>query len=81
MKPTPVTLPPYCVQRVGPEFAARIVGAGETALLAEPLPGLIASRACLGHVPPAMSFARQAVVPPATLEQARVESFEVRSRG
>ena len=50
MKPAPVTLPPLCTQRVGPEFDARIVGAGETALLAEPLLGLIASRECPGHV-------------------------------
>ena len=50
MKPTPVILPPVCAQRVGPELAARIVGAGETALLAEPLLGLIASRECPGHV-------------------------------
>ncbi|MES1994051.1 MAG: DNA-processing protein DprA [Pseudomonadota bacterium] len=50
MKPAPVTLPPHCTQRVGLEIAARIVGAGETALLAEPLLGLIASRECPGHV-------------------------------
>lgn len=50
MKPSPVTLPPLCARRVGPEIAARIVGAGETALLAEPLLGLIASRECPGHV-------------------------------
>ena len=50
MKSAPVTLPPVCAQRVGPELAARIVGAGETALLAEPLLGLIASRECPGHV-------------------------------
>ena len=50
MKPAPVTSPPLCAQRVGPEFAARIVGAGETALLMEPLLGLIASRECPGHV-------------------------------
>ena len=50
MKPVPVILPPRCAQHVGPEFAARIVGAGETALLAEPLLGLIASRECPGHV-------------------------------
>lgn len=50
MKPTPVTLPSPSVQRVGVETAARIVGAGETALLAEPLLGLIASRECPGHV-------------------------------
>ena len=50
MKPAPVTLPPLCTQRVGPEIATRIVGAGETALLAEPLLGLIASRECPGHI-------------------------------
>ena len=50
MKPAPVTLPPHCAQRVGPDLAARIVGAGETALLAKPLLGLIASRECPGHV-------------------------------
>jgi len=37
MKSAPVTLPAICAQRVGAEFAARIVGAGETALLDEPL--------------------------------------------
>jgi len=50
MKSAPITLPALCAQRVGPEFAARIVGAGETALLDEPLLGLIASRECPGHV-------------------------------
>ena len=50
MKPAPVTLPTLCVQRIGHQLAARIVGAGETALLAEPLLGLIASRECPGHV-------------------------------
>jgi len=50
MKPAPITLPPACAQRAGPELAARIVGAGEMALLAEPLLGLIASRACPGHI-------------------------------
>lgn len=50
MKPTPVTLPPHFALRVGAELATRIVGAGETALLAEPLLGLIASRECPGHI-------------------------------
>jgi predicted Rossmann fold nucleotide-binding protein DprA/Smf involved in DNA uptake len=50
MKPAPVNLPPHCAQRVGPDLATRIVGVGETALLAEPLLGLIASRECPGHV-------------------------------
>lgn len=50
MKPVPVTLPSHCAQRVGRDLATRIVGAGETALLAEPLLGLIASRECPGRV-------------------------------
>ena len=50
MKPAPVTLPATYAQRVGPEFAARIVGVGDTALLDEPLLGLISSRECPGHV-------------------------------
>ena len=50
MKPAPITLPTLCAQRVGSELAARIVGSGETALLDEPLLGLIASRECPGHV-------------------------------
>lgn len=50
MKPAPVILPPICAQRLAPELAGQIVGAGETALLAEPLLGLIASRECPGHV-------------------------------
>lgn len=50
MKPAPVTLPPHCALHVGSGLATRIVGAGETTLLAEPLLGLIASRECPGHV-------------------------------
>lgn len=50
MKTALVTLPSQCTQRVGPDLATRIVGVGETALLAEPLLGLIASRECPGHV-------------------------------
>jgi len=50
MKLAPVTLPSHCAPRVGAELATRIVGVGETALLAEPLLGLIASRECPGHV-------------------------------
>jgi predicted Rossmann fold nucleotide-binding protein DprA/Smf involved in DNA uptake len=50
MKPTPVTLPPQYAKRVAPELASRIVGAGETALLAGPLLGLITSRECPGHI-------------------------------
>jgi predicted Rossmann fold nucleotide-binding protein DprA/Smf involved in DNA uptake len=50
MKSAPITLPALYAQRVGSELATRIVGAGETALLDEPLLGLIASRECPGHV-------------------------------
>jgi predicted Rossmann fold nucleotide-binding protein DprA/Smf involved in DNA uptake len=50
MKSVPVALPAFCAQRVGAELAARVVGGGETALLDEPLIGLIASRECPGHV-------------------------------
>ena len=50
MKPAPITLSTLSAQRVGTEIAGRIVGAGETALLDEPLLGLIASRECPGHV-------------------------------
>jgi predicted Rossmann fold nucleotide-binding protein DprA/Smf involved in DNA uptake len=50
MKPALVILPPASGQRVSPDLAARIVGAGETALLVEPLLGLIASRECPGQV-------------------------------
>ena len=46
----PVVLPAALVKGVAPEWAERIVGAGETALLDEPLLGLIASRECPGHV-------------------------------
>ena len=50
MKPAPVTLPALCAQRVGPELAAQLVSVGDTALLDEPLLGLISSRECPGHV-------------------------------
>jgi predicted Rossmann fold nucleotide-binding protein DprA/Smf involved in DNA uptake len=50
MKSAPIALPANCAQRVGAELATRIVGVGETALLDEPLLGLIASRECPGHV-------------------------------
>lgn len=50
MTPAPVILPPACSRRVSAEVVDRMVGAGETALLAEPLLGLIASRECPGHV-------------------------------
>lgn len=50
MKSAPVALPPDCALRVARELAAQIVGVGETALMAEPLLGLIASRECPGQV-------------------------------
>ena len=50
MKPAPVSLPAHIAQRVGPALAMNVVGAGETALLEEPLLGLIASRECPGRV-------------------------------
>ena len=50
MKPLAIALPYNHAQRAGFELAARIVGIGETALLAEPMLGLISSRECPGHV-------------------------------
>lgn len=50
MKSAPISLPALCAQLVEPELAARIVGAGGTALLDQPLLGLIASRECPGNV-------------------------------
>lgn len=50
MKPNPIILPPNCAQHTAAEIASRTVGFGESALLAEPLLGLIASRECPGHV-------------------------------
>ncbi len=50
MKTAPVTLPSLCAHRIGLKSAARIVGVGETTLLAKPLLGLIASRECPGNV-------------------------------
>lgn len=50
MKSSIVALPSGRLQPIGPYFATQIVGAGETALLAEPLLGLISSRECPGHV-------------------------------
>ena len=50
MKPALVSLPALCAERLGRELAARIVGAGATSLLDEPLLGLIASRECPGQV-------------------------------
>lgn len=50
MKPTPIILPPNCAQRTAAEIAFRTVGVGETALLEEPLLGVISSRECPGHM-------------------------------
>lgn len=50
MKPTPIILPPCLAARLPSDTAARIVGVGNAALLAEPLLGLISSRECPGHV-------------------------------
>jgi predicted Rossmann fold nucleotide-binding protein DprA/Smf involved in DNA uptake len=50
MKPVRITLPSHCAQRVSPEFVGQIVGTGNTALLTEPLLGLIGSRECPGQV-------------------------------
>lgn len=50
MKPAPVTLPPLCAQHAGIETSSKIVCIGESALLAEPLLGFIASRECPGYV-------------------------------
>lgn len=50
MKSFIVALPSDRLQRVGPDSATQIVGVGATALLAEPLLGLISSRECPGHV-------------------------------
>lgn len=50
MKSSIVALPSDCLQRIGPDHAARLVGVGESSLLAEPLLGLMASRECPGHV-------------------------------
>lgn len=50
MKPSTVTLPSECLQRIGPDHAAKILGVGKSSLLAEPLLGFISSRECPGHV-------------------------------
>ena len=50
MKLLRVNLPSDCAQRVSPEFVAQILGTGNTALLLEPLLGLIGSRECPGQV-------------------------------
>jgi predicted Rossmann fold nucleotide-binding protein DprA/Smf involved in DNA uptake len=50
MKPAPIRLPLFLAPRVKPEIATRITGVGNVALLAEPLIGFIASRACPANV-------------------------------
>jgi len=50
MKATLIILPPNCAQRTAAEIASHTFSVGETALLAEPLLGLISSRECPGHV-------------------------------
>lgn len=50
MKAAPVVLPPMLQERLGDNGPAQFMGVGNTALLAEPLFGLIASRQCSGHV-------------------------------
>ena len=50
MKPAPIPLPPHLAPCVTADVAARIVGVGSAALLAEPLLGFIASRQCPGHI-------------------------------
>ena len=46
----PISLPALCVQLVEHELAARMVGAGETALLDQPRLDLIASCECPGNI-------------------------------
>ncbi len=50
MKPSPLLLPIALHQRVGAEIQRQWSGVGNTALLDEPLLGLIASRECPGSV-------------------------------
>lgn len=50
MKPAFLVLPAACTKRFLPEFTGRIVAAGNTNLLAEPLLGLVSSRGCPGRV-------------------------------
>jgi predicted Rossmann fold nucleotide-binding protein DprA/Smf involved in DNA uptake len=50
MTPAPLTLPPHLASRLDPARAARLVGVGNADLLAEPLLGFVASRACPANV-------------------------------
>ena len=50
MKLVSIRMPANFAQLVGAEFAARIIGVGETSLINKPLLGLIASRECPGNV-------------------------------
>ena len=50
MKAAPATLPTALQGRLGGGAPAHFMGVGNTALLAQPLLGLIASRQCPGHV-------------------------------
>ena len=50
MNPVPISLPPHLAPRIVADQAARLIGIGNPALLAEPLFGFIASRQCPGHV-------------------------------
>ncbi len=50
MKPAVIPLLPHLAPRIAADLAARLIGIGNPALLAEPLLGFIASRQCPGHV-------------------------------
>jgi predicted Rossmann fold nucleotide-binding protein DprA/Smf involved in DNA uptake len=50
MTPVPLRLLPHLAKRLEPGQAAHLMGIGNGALLAEPLLGFIASRACPAHV-------------------------------
>ena len=50
MKPAVIPLLPHLAPRIAADLAARLIGIGNSALLAEPLLGFIASRQCPGHV-------------------------------
>ena len=50
MKPAPVILPATLRDRLGADAPERLSGIGNTALLNEPMLGLISSRECPGHV-------------------------------